>query len=117
MQILTTLNKTLLVEAVLAHSAHSMPIVPYIHIYIYTYVLIILINLHILIYIYSFQWSACYDRTYEIYSEPNQRSKMELFARFVNDFRPLTIFAKISILDCSKIPESIERNRNIVRRQ
>ena len=32
-------------------------------------------------------------------------------------FGHLTIFAKISILDCSKIPESIERNRNIVRRQ
>ena len=31
--------------------------------------------------------------------EPSQTSKMELFAKRVNGFQPLTIFAKSSILD------------------
>ena len=33
------------------------------------------------------------------YSEPYQTSKMELFAKIVNDFQPLTIFAKSSVVD------------------
>ena len=35
----------------------------------------------------------------ETYSECNQTSKMEFFAVIVNEFYPLTIFAKSSILD------------------
>ena len=34
-----------------------------------------------------------------MYSEPYQTSKMERFARVVNAFKPLTIFAERSILD------------------
>ena len=37
--------------------------------------------------------------TAEVYSEPNQTSKMELFAKTVNGFHPLTIFARSSMLD------------------
>ena len=33
------------------------------------------------------------------YSEPRETSKMECFAKVVNGFQPLTIFAKCSILD------------------
>ena len=33
------------------------------------------------------------------YSEPYQTSKMESFAKIVNGFQPLTIFAKRSIID------------------
>ena len=36
---------------------------------------------------------------YEMYSEPCQRPKIELFAEIVNGFKPPTIFAKSSILD------------------
>ena len=32
-------------------------------------------------------------------SEPSQTSKMELFAKTINDFYPLTIFAKSSVLE------------------
>ena len=35
------------------------------------------------------------------YSEPSQTSKMDLFARIISSFQPLTIFAKNSILDAS----------------
>ena len=35
----------------------------------------------------------------ETYSESYQASKMELFAKIVNGWKPLTIFAKSSILD------------------
>ena len=35
----------------------------------------------------------------EAYSEPYQLSKMERFAKIINGFQPLTIFAKQSILD------------------
>ena len=35
----------------------------------------------------------------EVYSEPNQTSEMELSAKIVNGFQPLTIFAESSILD------------------
>ena len=35
----------------------------------------------------------------EAYSEPCQTSKIESFAKIVNGFMPLTIFAKRSILD------------------
>ena len=35
----------------------------------------------------------------EAYSEHCQTSKMELFAKIVNSWKPLSIFAKSSILD------------------
>ena len=35
----------------------------------------------------------------ETYSEHSQRFKMELFAKIMNGFQPITIFAKSSILD------------------
>ena len=35
----------------------------------------------------------------ELYSQPSQIFKMELFAKIVNTWKPLTIFAKNSILD------------------
>ena len=35
----------------------------------------------------------------EVYSEPCQTSKIEHFVKIVNDFQPLSIFAKRSILD------------------
>ena len=35
----------------------------------------------------------------ETYSEPNQTSKMEFFAKIINGFQPLTIFAKRSFVD------------------
>ena len=35
----------------------------------------------------------------EVYSEPCQISKMELYAQIVNGFQPLTIIEKSSILD------------------
>ena len=38
-------------------------------------------------------------RNSKSYSVHNQTSKMELFAKVVNSFQPLTIFAKNSILD------------------
>ena len=37
--------------------------------------------------------------TPEAYSDPCQTSKIERFAKIVNDWKPLTIFAKHSILD------------------
>ena len=33
------------------------------------------------------------------YSKPCQTSKTERFAKVINDFQPLTIFAKLSVLD------------------
>ena len=33
------------------------------------------------------------------YSEPSHKSKMELFSNVVNDWKPLTIFAKNSLAD------------------
>ena len=35
----------------------------------------------------------------ELHSEPSQTSKIEVFAKIINGFKPLTIFAKKSILD------------------
>ena len=35
----------------------------------------------------------------EAYLEPSQTSKMDLFAKIVNRFQPLTIFAESSMLD------------------
>ena len=35
----------------------------------------------------------------EVYSEPCQTSKIEHFVKIVNDFQPLSIFVKRSILD------------------
>ena len=37
--------------------------------------------------------------TTEAYSEPSRTSKMELFAKIVNSFQRLTIFAKSAIFD------------------
>ena len=37
----------------------------------------------------------------EAYLEPLQTSKLELFAKIVNGFKPLTVFSKSSILDVS----------------
>ena len=34
----------------------------------------------------------------EIYSEPNQTSKMELLVKLINGFQPLTNFAESSVL-------------------
>ena len=44
--------------------------------------------------LFLFQSQVCT----EGYSEPCRSSKMELFARIVNGFQPLTFFAKNSIL-------------------
>ena len=33
----------------------------------------------------------------EVYSEPSQTSKMELFAKTINGFQPSTIFAKLKL--------------------
>ena len=41
------------------------------------------------------------------YSEPYQTSKMESFAKIVNGFQPLTIFAKSSIIDAGQAFECI----------
>ena len=41
-------------------------------------------------------WLTSYS---EAYSEPSLISKMELFAKIVKGFQPLSIFAKNSILD------------------
>ena len=38
-------------------------------------------------------------RQKEAYSEPRQKSKMEIFAKIVHNFRRLTISVKSSILD------------------
>ena len=35
----------------------------------------------------------------EAYSEPSQRSKMELFAKIFNNIQPFTIFTRSSIFD------------------
>ena len=35
----------------------------------------------------------------EAYSEPSQTSKLELFAKIVNGYKPLTIFAKLRFLE------------------
>ena len=46
-------------------------------------------------------WSKTFAKMdcFEAYSEPCQTSKIELFAKIVNGFQPLTIFAKSSVLD------------------
>ena len=41
-------------------------------------------------------------KDWNIYSEPCQTSKLELFAKIVNGVQPLTIFAKIFIIDVSE---------------
>ena len=40
-----------------------------------------------------------YTLTSEAYPELSRTSEMELFAKVVNDWKPLTIFAKSSIID------------------
>ena len=46
--------------------------------------------------ILMFYLPRCYT---EAYSEPKQTSKMDLLKKIINDWQPLTIFAKNSILD------------------
>ena len=41
----------------------------------------------------------------DVYSQPCQTSKMENFVKIVNGYKPLTIFAKPSILDVSQVSE------------
>ena len=43
--------------------------------------------------------------TPEAYSEPCQTSKMELFVKMINGWKPLTIFAKSSISDYCQCSE------------
>ena len=43
--------------------------------------------------------SKFYHHNEETYSEPCQTTEMKLFAKKVNSWKPLTIIAKISILD------------------
>ena len=60
-----------------------------------------------------FVWQC--SATIEVYPEPYQTSKMELLAKIVNGFQPLTIFAKSSILDVrqgSKYTSNIRLHRN-----
>ena len=40
-----------------------------------------------------------YEHITDAYSESSQTSKMELFAKKINGFQPVTIFAKNSTLD------------------
>ena len=48
----------------------------------------------------EFRIKSPYKSNYtEDHSQPNQISNMEHFAKIVNGFTPLTIFAKSSILD------------------
>ena len=52
--------------------------------------------------------------TVETYTEPSQTSKMELFAKIVNSWKPLTIFAKCFILDtrqCSEYAPALDLTR------
>ena len=46
-----------------------------------------------------------------MYSEPSQKSKMERFAKIINDWKPLIIFTKSSILD--ENPTSREKGQEI----
>ena len=46
-------------------------------------------------YLFCIQWIAT------VHSEPNQKSKMELFAKIVNGWKLLPTFTKRSILDVS----------------
>ena len=52
--------------------------------------------------------------TAETYSEPSQTSKMEFFAKIINSWKPLTIFAKCFILDtrqCSEYAPALDLTR------
>ena len=51
----------------------------------------------------------------ETYSEPSRISQMELFAKIVNGFQPLTIFARSSILDVRLGFEYASAEANIFR--
>ena len=42
-----------------------------------------------------------YSQALEVYLDPIQTSKMELFPKIVNTFQALTIFAKNSVVDVS----------------
>ena len=55
----------------------------------------------------------------EAYSEPSQTSEMELFAEIDNSIRPLTIFAKSSILNIwlgSEYAFDVNNRHNVLRR-
>ena len=51
-------------------------------------------------------------RELEVYLEPCHTSKMDRFAKIVNSYKPLTIFAKRSILDIWQGSEYIYENFN-----
>ena len=44
-------------------------------------------------------WLATLNAFSEAYSEPSQTSKMELFVKIINGWKPLTFLTKSSILD------------------
>ena len=48
---------------------------------------------------YAVYFSYLHKNVAEAYSEPSRTSKMQLFAKIVNGFQPLIIFAKSFILD------------------
>ena len=66
----------------------------------------LLINL-LLTYLINFKL-----RELEVYLEPCHTSKMDRFAKIVNSYKPLTIFAKRSILDIWQGSEYIYENFN-----
>ena len=45
--------------------------------------------------------------TPEAYPEPSRKSKMKIFAKIVNSWKPLTIFLKDSIVDVQLGSENI----------
>ena len=64
----------------------------------------------------SFSISSCADAVpqinLEVDSEPNQIYKMDFFAKIINGWKPLTIFAKIKlILDASLGSEKASSNQ------
>ena len=47
----------------------------------------------------SLFWTSIFRNSSEAYSEPCETSKMDFFAKIINDFQPPNIFGKSSILD------------------
>ena len=43
--------------------------------------------------------AVAFQSCWEVYSEPSQISKTEYFLKIINDWKPLTIFAKSIVLD------------------
>ena len=52
-----------------------------------------------MLYLFVLYFHLPEDTLSEAYSETSQKSKMELYAKMLNGFKPITIFAKYSILD------------------